>query len=62
MNEDWYDVKEKLPKIGERVRALVVKELIYAGFFEDEGHKWTYDNEGEHGIYSWSSRLNTKPV
>lgn len=52
MEEEWVDVKFKLPEIGQRVRALVVKELIYKG-----GLEWTYDSIGEHGIYSWSEKL-----
>lgn len=52
MDEEWVDVKIKLPEIGQRVRALVVKELIYAGDLE-----WTYDSKGEHGIYSWSAKV-----
>ena len=52
MNEDWIDVKVKLPEIGQRVRVLVVKELIYKG-----GLEWTYDSKGEHGIYSWSEKI-----
>jgi len=52
MEEEWVDVKFKLPEIGQRVRALVVKELIYKG-----GLEWTYDSRGEHGIYSWSEKI-----
>lgn len=55
MSEEWIDVKIKLPEIGQRVRALVVKELIYKGSFE-----WTYDTKGEHGIYSWSEKLRSE--
>lgn len=52
--EEWFDAKESLPHIGQRVRALVVKELVYKGNTDGKGHEWTYDGEGEHGIYSWS--------
>ena len=57
MTEEWIDVKEQLPEIGQRVRALVVKELVYSGNSEDSGSLWTYDGDGEHGIYSWCPRL-----
>jgi len=56
-NEEWFDVKQALPEIGQRVRVLVVKEMIYEGIADDGGYVWRYDQEGEHGIYSWNPCL-----
>ncbi len=61
MNEEWIDVKERLPKIGQRVRVLVVKELIYEGESDEKDSLWKYDQEGEHGIYCWSEQVKNKP-
>lgn len=58
MDEQWYSVKEKLPDIGQRVRVLVVKEMVYKGNVSEKGCDWMYDAEGEHGIYSWCAKLN----
>lgn len=59
-SEEWIDVKDGLPVSGQRVRAIVVKELIYQGYKEGEGHLWTYDSQGEHGIYSWCPILKSQ--
>lgn len=59
MNEEWIDVNDQLPLIGQRVRALVVKELIYEGNCDGKNSTWKYDGKGEHGIYSWSSAVRS---
>lgn len=56
-SEEWYNVQEKLPEIGQRVRVLVVKEMVYKGQLDDNSAQFIYDQEGEHGIYAWSSRM-----
>ena len=56
-SEEWYNVEEKLPEIGQRVRVLVVKEMVYKGQLDDNSAQFMYDQEGEHGIYAWSSRV-----
>ncbi len=59
MNEDWQSVTESLPEIGSRVRALVVKELIFKGNVKNGCAEWQYDAQGEHGVYSWSYALKS---
>lgn len=58
MEEQWHNVKEKLPEVGQRVRVLVVKEMVYKGNLKDNSADWMYDGQGEHGVYSWSHRLS----
>jgi len=60
MEEQWIDVRDKLPEIGQRVRVLVVKEMIYKGDLKDNQANWLYDGEGEHGIYSWTYKLKNE--
>lgn len=55
--EEWIDALEKLPEIDQRVRVLVVKEMTYLGQCNDGAPLWKYDQQGEHGIYSWCPRL-----
>ena len=60
MIEEWYNVNEKLPAVGQRVRVLVVKEMVYKGNLKDNESDWLYDQYGEHGIYSWNPKLSGK--
>ena len=53
----WVDVKEKLPEIGQRVRVLVVKEMIYKGNVSDGSAEWLYDGTGEHRAYAWCESI-----
>jgi len=60
MDEQWVDVKEQLPEKGQRVRTLVVKEMVYMGKMKDNSSEWLYDGKGEHGVYSWCPRILKK--
>jgi len=60
VDENWYSVNESLPDIGKRVRVICVKELVYIGNSNGKTAEWRDDGKGEHGIYSWSPRLNNK--
>ncbi len=55
--EEWHNVLDKLPEVGQRVRDLVVKEMVFKGNLADNSADWLYDQQGEHGIYAWSTRL-----
>lgn len=38
---------DRLPEIGQRVRCVVIKEMIYQGNDEKNGYNWLDDGEGE---------------
>ena len=59
MNEEWISAKDRLPEMGQRVRAHVIKELIYQGGADESSALWKYDGEGEHRLYSWCPLPNT---
>ena len=45
--------RHELPKTGQRVRVLCVKELIYRGDSHDDSSAWLDDGEGVRGIMFW---------
>ncbi len=46
--------RHELPKIGQRVRVLCVKELIYKGDSHDDSSAWLDDGNGVRGIMFWN--------
>jgi hypothetical protein len=51
----------ELPKPGERVRVICVKEMVYTGNSDDNGSDWRYDGHGYHAILFWEEiREKTK--
>lgn len=45
---------EKLPEVGQKVVALVVKEMIYQGECDDNGSLWEEESNGFRAIMLWS--------
>lgn len=53
MPKDYLKLSTEIPKIGERVLCLVVKEMIYEGDEKISSSCWNYDGEGYHGFIQW---------
>lgn len=45
--------RHELPRIGQRVRVLCVKEMVYKGDLHDDSSDWLDDGEGFRGIMLW---------
>lgn len=45
--------KDELPKIGQRVRVICSKEMIYQGNDDEETGEWKDDGEGHRFILCW---------
>lgn len=50
-----YTCQEKLPEIGERVKVVCVKEMIYKGSEENSSALWEDDGEGERFVIMWGT-------
>lgn len=44
---------QRLPKIGERVRVICIKEMIFVGNLNEDGGEWLDDGHGKRGIMFW---------
>ncbi len=42
-----------LPEVGQRVRVICVKEMIYMGNSHNKESDWEYDGQGVHGMLFW---------
>lgn len=62
MKEDheWIKILEKLPEEGQRVRALVIKEMIYMGDQQGDSSAWMDDGYGDRGIIAWERIVNDR--
>ena len=50
---NWLIPKEKLPEIGQRVKTIVVKEMIFIGDQQENSSMWKDDGEGNREIMFW---------
>ncbi len=44
---------KELPKVGERVRVICVKEMVYMGNSHDESSDWRDDGYGDRAVMFW---------
>lgn len=49
----WNKCSEKLPNVGDRVFALVIKELTYCGDATENSSAWMENYSGFKGIFGW---------
>jgi hypothetical protein len=59
-DHEWVKVLEKLPERGQRVRTLVIKEMIYMGDEYDESSNWMDDGNRDRGIIAWERIINER--
>lgn len=52
-NPKWKDPNKQLPKKGQRVFCLLIKELIFEGNEDSESSEWKYDGQGVHVVLKW---------
>lgn len=51
---------EELPKVGQRVRVICVKEMVYMGNDNNSGSDWLDDGKGLHAIMFWEEIKDEK--
>jgi hypothetical protein len=59
-DHEWIKILEKLPERGQRVRTLVIKEMIYMGDPQDDSSAWMDDGHGDRGIIAWEKIVNDR--
>ncbi len=51
--ENLRSPNEQLPKIGQRVRVVCMKEMTYMGNSQDMSSEWMDDGQGHRAVMFW---------